>query len=270
MEDEALRTRGADKVRVRLGWSAWLGVGGLYLLGWVLAALGAAATLFLGFGPGLGAFLLFSLFTVVPAVAIWRMNRSRYWRSLAAGMTNSWAFMLWLVFVWHPWSTMSSGEVDQATAEIRGSGVPAFYLGDQAGRFDWNDYHLDDSQVNFFYGECRASDPEAGCTDWDIEVSNLRDTLAGDFIAGCERLDPILGAPAVTLGGFNIDRPGDNIGGFESTNVFIRFADDEIGLERKVALAETLRPIGADRATSLPTPSEARVADIERLCGPTP
>ena len=50
------------------------------------------------------------------------------------------------------------------------------YFGDRAGGYDWNDFYLDDSQANLFYGECRASDPESGCTDWDIVFNERTDT----------------------------------------------------------------------------------------------
>ncbi len=222
--------------------------------------------------PGIAHFVLFSLFTAGTAAVIWVTSHSLLKRGLAAGVASAWLFTSSLVFVWHPWSTMSSDEVARATTEIRASGVPALYLGARVEGFDWNDYYLANDQVNIFYGECRESDPEAGCTDWDIEVHNRRHSLlAGDFIAGCKRLEPILGAPAVTLGGFNLDRPADNIGIFtEDTNVFIRFADDDMALEDKIALAKTLRPIGAPRARTLPPPADSLVADLGRLCGPPP
>ena len=95
--------------------------------------------------------------------------------------------------------------------------------------------------------------------------------MVGDFAEGCKQIQPILGVPAVTLGGFSADRAGDNIGIFtESTNVFLRFADDALPLDEKIAFAETLMPIGASSATALAPPAGAFVAEIERACGPTP
>jgi hypothetical protein len=191
-------------------------------------------------------------------------------QAAAAGLISALVLLSWLLFVWHPWDTMSRDEVDRATAEIVASDFPALYLGDHARDFDWNSYYLANSQVNFFYGECRRRDVEAGCPDWDVDVHNQRTDVRreGDFIAGCQRLDPILGAAAVTLGGWNADRPGDNIGAFSgSTMVVIRFADDDIALNEKVALAATLRPVGAARATVLAPPTAAALAYVERNCG---
>jgi hypothetical protein len=261
MEHEVLPRRGRGTPLGRLGWTEWLGICAMYLLGWALSALGAFVVLLFvlrASDPGPGHLVLFFVFTAGPAAVIWVKTRDRYQRSLAAGLASSWLFTFWLIFLWHPWSTMSSEEVDRATAEIRDSGVPALYLGDQVGGVHWTDYFLGNDQVSFQYGECRGSDAEAGCLDWDIEVLNLRHSpLIGDFIAACERLDPILGAPAVTLGGRGRDRPG-NIWIFtESTDVFLTFADDEMELEEKVALAETLRPIGTSRATTLPPPTKS-------------
>lgn len=274
MNAESLGAPGPVTPTIRPRWTALVGIFGLYFLGWALALLGAIATIYLlaESGAGMvGGFLLFSVFTAVPAVVLWR-TRGRYLRSLAAGLASPWVLALCLV-VWHPWSTMSSQEVERAIAEIRESGVPAFYLGDAAGGFEWNDYYLDNSQANFFYGKCRASDPEWGCTDRDIDVFNEPTdvTLAGDFIAGCKRRSPIQGAAAVTLGGYYSDGPEDNIGLFTgSTLVVIRFADDRMGLAQKVALAATIRPIGAPRATTLPPPTESVRAYVDRYCSATP
>jgi hypothetical protein len=259
---------------VRAAWTSWLGYGGTYLLGLALAALAALSTSLMLHSSGVsvgGQFGVFSLLILAPVVGLW-LTHTRSRRSAAAGLTSAWVVLAWLLFIWHPWDTMSRDEVDRATAEIIASGFPALYLGERAGPFDWNGYYLANSQVNFFYGKCRRSDVDAGCTDWDIDVHNQRTDVRreGDFIAGCTRLDPIQGAAAITLGGWGLDRPEHNIGVFTgSTMVIIRFADDDIGLDMKVALAETLRPVGATRATTLAPPARPALAYVERNCDTT-
>src|SRR6266540_1626674 len=103
----------------------------MYLLGWVLATIVGFAMLFtvMAAESGIAYFVLFSLFTAGTAAVIWVTSHSLLKRGLAAGVATAWLFTSWLVFVWHPWSTMSSDEVARATTEIRASGAPALYLG---------------------------------------------------------------------------------------------------------------------------------------------
>jgi hypothetical protein len=246
----------------------------MYLLGLLIAAFAALITSYVLYlsGADIGEqFVVFSVLTLGLALGLW-LTRQRRWRGTAAGLASAWVFLVWLIFVWHPWDTMTREEVDRATAEIVASRFPALYLGDRAGEFDWNSYYLANSQVNLFYGECRASDVEAGCTDWDVEVHNERTNvrIEGDFIAGCQRLEPILGAAAVTLGGYGLDQPSDNIGIFTGPMlVVIRFADDDIGLDEKIAVAAMLRPVGAARPRTLAPPTEPAQAYLERNCDKT-
>jgi hypothetical protein len=258
----------------RQGWGAWLGMGTVWLCGWALAALAAVATIYFLYDAEstlTTQVLVFSALTAGPAVALW-FTRNRYWRSLSVGLASAWIFSLWLVLVWHPWSTMSTEEVARATAEIGNSGVPAFYLGPRADQFAWNDHELSADQVNFFYGKCHDGGNDEGC-DFDIAVWNSRTdtTLTGDFIKDCKRLDPVLGAPTVTLGAFVGDGPDDDIGVFTgSTMVIITFSDDTMSLDQKVSVAEGLRPIGAPHTAQLPPASATAASYVDRWCGPEP
>jgi hypothetical protein len=258
----------------RQGWRFLFGMSALWLLGWVLAGLAAFASFFLLFDTDASVgnlMLLFSVLTATPAVAMW-FSGNRYWRSLAIGLASAWLFALFL-FVWHPWSTMSSAEVARATAKIRDSGVPAYYLGPRSGEFAWNDYYLGEGQTNFFYGKCHPSpdDGEYGCFTWDIIVSNERTnpSLAGDFIEGCKRLDPVLGVPAVTLQSDLAS--GDDLGVFTgSTMVIISWGDATMSLDEKVSVARGLRAIGAPHSATLPAASADAVAYVEKYCGHEP
>jgi len=258
----------------RRGWRLWFGMSALGLLGWVLAGFAAIASFFVLFGTGASintVFLVFSALTAAPAVAMW-FSRNRYWRSLSAGLASAWLVVLCLV-LWHPWSTMSSEEVARATAEIRDSGFPAYYLGPRSGGLAWNDYYLDEDQANFLYGKCHPGpdDAEYGCTTWDIFVSNERTdpALTGDFIEGCKRLDPVLGVPAVTLK--SDQRSGDDLGVFPgSTMVILDFGEATTSLDEKVSVAKGLRAIGAPLSATLPSASDKAVAYVERYCGPEP
>jgi hypothetical protein len=213
--------------------------------------------------------VVFSVFTIGPAVALW-LTHSRLARAHAAGLLSTWGAAVFVVFVWHPWSTMSADEVERAKAEVAASGNPALYVGDEVAGHDLNSYYLGGDQANFFYGKCHPSgdDGEGGCTDWDITVHNSwgNATLVADAAGACTRLEPVLGVPAVRL--------YDELLGIDelvlftgSTKIRLEFAETT-KMEEKIAVMSELRSAANAEATSrLPSPVPGLLTLLEHDCG---
>jgi hypothetical protein len=204
---------------------------------------------------------VFSALTLGPAAALW-ITHTLLWRSLAVCLTGSWAAVLVLVLVWHPWTTMSSEERDDATAAIVAADVPALYLGEEADGYGWNEYYLGEDGVDFLYGECHASPDDEGCADqdWDIAVLSYRtDVLrGGDALAGCQRLDPVLGVLTVSVEDAVVLFTG-------GSQVTLTTASPN--LARQVALAGTLHSVGGpEQVTQLPPPNAVVLDYVERHC----
>ena len=250
--------------RHRLG--RFLGLVGALVAGFLLTILAGVATVFLLFDSAAetaGFIALFCVLTLTPAAGLW-FTRNRYWRAVAFGLTGSCAITVYVLFVWVPWSTMNDQEREQATTRIIATGVPAFYLGDEADGYSWNDYYLTGDEVGFLYGRCHDSSEsgEGGCTDWDITVDSEPTNVSrtGDFIAWCKRLDPVLDVPTVQL--------YDEVALFTGTTMVMIDVADGLDLERQVELAASIRALGeSEPAQRLLPPTAAVMAYVERYCG---
>jgi len=249
-------------------WSlaSYFGVAAAVLAGIAGGALAVVVTVFLMFEAGggwFGRFVVFTVFMAIPVIACWAI-RNRYARGLAAGLTALWV-TIGLAVLWQPWTTMSSGEIEEATAEIVATGAPAYYFGVQADGYALNDYYQDNSQVNFFYGECHGDDfDEGGCSRWDVSMGTEAVSRGGVSITGdarCRQLEPVLSVPTV--------RAHNEVVMFvDESMIGIEYRAASHDLEKTLALARTLRPVGQADVTALTSPPASTVTFIEEHCKP--
>ena len=263
----------ADQPRGRWSWRSWLGVAAAWLAGIVCVTLLAffvyAATYPITTEPGqpLGdssIVLVFTGLVVGPAVALW-WTHNRYWYGFAGGLIAPWAaLMLFLLFGDSSWPT--DEELDRKVERIAASGTPAYYLGDNPRGNDLEDIYRNGKSgahgVTVGYGyHCQG---DLGCT---VDISVHTRSISPQYLRGgrCERLDPVLGVPAVRLGN-------------QALNLFtghstISLADHESdnALEGELELAPMLRAFGdSGPSAALPAPEPAVLRSVEELCGPIP
>lgn len=257
--------------RVAIPWLAllsWLGVLGMGLIGlvWGLIAAVVIAFVFEGAGPDAMWRLIgvYSFLVLVPAgFACWAHDRHMY--GLAGGMSTCWLVVV--VFALHPWGdepAMSDREIDRETRRIVASGTPAYYVGDETGgqRLDeiYRDGEFGAKGVSVGYGlHCDGGD--LGCSS-DVYVRTLSMSRWYVDSYGCERLDPVLGVPAVkrTTDQTMILFTGRSLVSLEAWA-------SESPLESELALARRLRPLGESEAvTTLPALTPSTLRYLDRHC----
>lgn len=253
-----------------------LSMAGMFVLGVAGGAVALIATFYVGYAAYIQTdtplLLAFAALTLAPALGMW-FTKNRYLRGTAVGLAAAFFGVTYVVWVWHPWTTMDGEEIARAEAEAIASGKPAFYLGDEVDGYHLNAYHLAPDQANFLYGECHP-DPEppaeGGCTDWDVWINTSwrHLTIGGDAIAPCVRQEPVAGVPTVHLP----DRlpEYDEVALFTGhSQVSISFAG-EPSLEQKLRILRRVRPVGEfEAAASLPPPTPRIRAYVETHCPTT-
>ena len=265
----------ADQPRGRWSWRSWLGVVTAWLAGVVcvmlVAFLVAAATYDSNTTEpgqpldGQGTILLvFTGLVVVPAVALW-WTHNRYWYSFAGGLIAPWvALMFFFVFGDDGWPTAE--ELDRRADRLVASGTPAYYLGDNPRGNALVDIYRNGKSgahdVTVEYDvHCQG---ENGCTA-DISVHTR--SISPQYLQGrrCERLDPMLGVPAVRLGNQSLT--------LFTGHSMISLSDNESdnALEGELELAPMLRAFGdSGPSAALPAPEPAVLRSVEELCGAMP
>jgi hypothetical protein len=239
------------------------------VLGIAGGALALVAAGFVTFGGSdTVALRVFAGLTVIPSTLLW-LKGSRYRRATAIGLAVAFLTAAFVVWVWHPWDTMSDAEIERAKAEVLASGHPAVYLGDEVEGYPLNEYFLGEGQAGFLYGECHPSpdDAEGGCTAWDLTVSNFwRDVIGGDLLEGCIRQDAVAGVPTVYLAHEQGGSDDEVVLFTGDSSVAIGFAADS-SLEEKLRIAREVRPVGApEAATSLEPPVPQILSYVEKHC----
>ena len=275
--------------------ASWLATAGLVFAGLATGLLAAVLALYLIFGGSSGgAIVLFTLLTLVPAVAL-GLKGSRLARAYSSGLAACWiaaAGALLLSFDQDQGATPEA--LDEAKAQILASGAPAYFVGDRADEHYLDDVYLDDAcfaptnpepvktdpgcqrragkQIAmFWYGESCEAGGEAGC--WpsiSIQTAPLSWNLSD---GACRRLDPVLGVPTVWLDE-NGSLDGPAIVLFTGSSLVAIVSDDtqEDGdLDQPLELARQLRPLSKSSAvTSLPPPSPDLLAAVEIACSTSP
>ena len=216
----------------------------------------------------LGMFGVFTLLTLVPAIAL-RWTHNRRWYAFAAGIAACWLVLTACTLP--PWLAgpgMSSEQIDQATDRINSSGTVAYDVGRVAQGHDLDDVYRDGefgaSGVSVGYGTyCEGGD--MGCGS-HIYVRTLSASSQYLDVYGCERLEPVSGVPAATR------RTDESLILFTGASMISLETDEsKSALESELALAAELRRLGEpDPLSALPIPSPRTLALVDRLCGPVP
>ena len=255
--------------RMGIPWRAllsWLGVLGMGLIGlvWGLIAFVIVAAVMYGGGSHVAWLGIFTVLVLGPAgFACWAHDRHMY--GLAGGMA---AFWLGLVAYWlSPWAdgaAMSDKEIDGETRRIVASGTPAYYVGDETDGEDLDEIYRDGEfgakGVSVGYGlHCHGGD--LGCSS-DVYVRTLSMSSWYVDTYGCERLDPVLGVPAVQR---RTDQTMILFTGRSLVSLEAWASDSP--LESELALARRLRPLGESEAvTTLPAPAPSTLSYLASHC----
>jgi hypothetical protein len=251
-----------------------LALGGIGIIGIVSGLLAAATTTLLFAEQGsetsavLGMFGVFTLLTLVPAIAL-RWTHNRRWYAFATGLAACWLVLTaYALTAWLEGPGMSDEQIDQATHRINSSGTVAYDVGRAAEGHDLDDVYRDGefgaSGVSVGYGEyCEGGD--LGCRS-HIYVRTLSFSPQYLDVYGCERLAPVSGVPAATR------RTDESLILFTGTSMVSLETDESEGaLESELALAAELRRLGEPTPLStLPLPSPRTLALVDRVCGTVP
>lgn len=260
-----------DQPRDRWSWQSSLGVAAMFLAGIVYAVLVAVAIAAAAYDRDPSVTSIFVAFTVLvlgPAVALW-WTHDRYWYGLAGGAITVWA-AIGLFFLLEDDTWYSAEELDRKADRIAASGTPAYYLGDTVRGNDLEDivryaeFGGHGVEVGYDY-HCRD-----GCTA-EISVSTL--SMSREYLQewDCERLERVLGVPAVSVDNQGLALfTGHSmilIEDYESGDPL----DGRLSLEGALSLAPMLRQLGADSPVrSLPAPEPVVLSAVAQACGPMP
>ena len=273
-EDRGGTHQRADQPRGRWSWRSGLGVVAAWFAGIVYVVLIAffvyAATYdraTTGRGQPLDGttVLVFTGLVVVPAVALW-WTHNRYWYGFAGGLIAPWAALMLFLQSVDDGGWPTAEELDRKADRIAASGTPAYYLGENPRGNDLEDIVRDGEfgahgvRVGYDF-HCQG---DLGC-DADISVDTLSMSPWCLREWRCERLDPVLGVPAVRLGNGDLT--------LFTGHSMISLADTESddALEGELNLAPMLRAFGAtDPVAALPAPEPAVLRSVEKLCTATP
>jgi hypothetical protein len=248
--------------------------GGIGTIGIVAGLLAATTTALLFAEQGtetsavLGVFGVFTLLTLVPAIAL-RWTHNRRWYAFATGMAACWLVLTACALPpMLEGPGMSSEQIDRVTHRINSSGTMAYDVGRVAEGHDLDDVYRDGefgaSGVSVGYGDfCEGGD--LGCGS-HIYVRTLSFSSQYLDVYGCERLEPVSGVPAATRS------TDESLILFTAASMISLETDESEGaLESELALAAELRRLGdPDPLSALPLPSARTQALVDRLCGPVP
>jgi len=243
---------------------SWLGVLGMGLVGIVWGLIACLITAFVLYGGGsdFAGFGFITVLVLVPAAfACWAHDRHMY--GLAGGMGMVWlaVVLAYALQTWLDEPAMSGEELDETTRQIVASGTPAYYVGDEAGGQGLDEIYRDGEfgakGVSIGYGlHCHGGD--LGCSS-DVYVRTLSMSRWYVNSYGCERLEPVLGVPAVKR------RTDQTVILFTGRSlVSLEAWASESPLESELAMARRLRPLGESEPVSTlpaPTPSTRRYLD---------
>ncbi len=245
---------------------SWLGVLGMGLIGlvWGVIAFMITGLFYYGADSDVAWFVFFSFWVLVPSgFACWAHDRHMY--GLAGGMAALW---LGLTVYWlYPWAdepAMSDKAIDGETRRIIASGTPAYYVGDETDGDDLDEIYRDGEfgakGVSVGYGlHCHGGD--LGCSS-DVYIRTLSMSRWYVDSYGCERLDPVLGVPAVKR---KTDQTMILFTGRSLVSLEAWASDSP--LESELALARRLRPLGeSDAVTTLPAPMASTLRYLDRHC----
>ena len=251
-----------------------MALGGLGVIGIVSGLFAATTTALLFAEQGtetsavLGMFGVFTLLTLVPAIAL-RWTHNRRWYAFAVGMAACWLVLT--AYALPPWLEgpgMSDEQIDRATHRINSSGTVAYDVGGVADGHDLDDVYRDGefgaSGVSVGYGDfCEGGD--LGCGS-HIYVRTLSFSPQYLDVYGCERLEPVSGVPAATRS------TDESLILFTGASMISLETDEsESALESELALAAELRRLGEpDSLSALPLPSPRILALVDRVCGTVP
>jgi hypothetical protein len=213
----------------------------------------------------LGMFGVFTLLTLVPAIAL-RWTRNRRWYAFATGMAACWLVLTACTLPpMLEGPGMSSEQIDRATQRINSSGTVAYDVGRVAEGHDLDEVYRDGeygaSGVSVGYGNyCEGGD--LGCSS-HIYVRTLSISSQYLFVYGCQRREPVAGVPAATRG------TDETLILFTGASMVSLETDESASaLDSELAMAAELRRLGEDDPlSSLPPPKPSVLALVDKECG---
>ena len=150
------------------------------------------------------------------------------------------------------------GKLRQLAAE---AGRPVYYLGPRFRDWPLADALADETgRVDALYGDC-VGDSESCAHRIDV-INDVLDPEKWSRAAGCSRLPPVRGVPAVHFGDAVVLLTGDLL-------ITIGVLEDDTATA--VAAADQVREVGADAPDgALPPPETAALRVLDAACGRSP